>query len=172
MALPDIKLLLLDVDGVLTDGGIFYSESGENIKRFNTLDGQGLKFLMDSGVAPAVISGRSSEALKARLNDLGFTEIFLGVHNKVRIAEELLIRHGLNWNQVASMGDDWPDIPMLMKSRISFAPPNAHKEVRNLVDHITQSQAGSGAVREVCDFILKLNGQYDLLLNKFVDESK
>ncbi len=172
MALPDIKLLLLDVDGVLTDGGIFYSESGENIKRFNTLDGQGLKFLMDSGVAPAVISGRSSEALKARLNDLGITEIFLGVHNKVRIAEELLIRHGLNWNQVASMGDDWPDIPMLMKSCISFAPPNAHKEVRNLVDHITQSQAGSGAVREVCDFILKLNGQYDLLLNKFVDESK
>ncbi len=172
MALPDIKLLLLDVDGVLTDGGIFYSESGENIKRFNTLDGQGLKFLMDSGVAPAVISGRSSEALKARLNDLGITEIFLGVHNKVRIAEELLIRHGLNWNQVASMGDDWPDIPMLMKSSISFAPPNAHKEVRNLVDHITQSQAGSGAVREVCDFILKLNGQYDLLLNKFVDESK
>jgi len=133
---------------------------------------KGLKFLMDSGVAPAVISGRSSDALKARLNDLGFTEIFLGVHNKVRVAEELLIRHGLNWNQVASMGDDWPDIPMLMKSRISFAPPNAHKEVRNLVDHITQSQAGSGAVREVCDFILKLNGQYDLLLNKFVDESK
>ncbi len=170
MSHTDIKLLLLDVDGVLTDGGIFYSESGENIKRFNTLDGQGLKFLMDCGVTPAVISGRTSEALKSRLKDLGFTEIFLGVHDKVEIAEKLLLRLDLNWDQVASMGDDWPDLPMLLKSSISFAPPNAHKEVRRLVDHITQTQAGAGAVREVCDFILKKNNHYDLLLNKFKDE--
>jgi 3-deoxy-D-manno-octulosonate 8-phosphate phosphatase (KDO 8-P phosphatase) len=86
--------LFLDVDGVLTDGGIFYSETGENLKRFNTLDGQGLRYIMDSGVTPVVISGRSSNALKARLNDLGFTEIFLNVHDKVKVAEEVMQRHG------------------------------------------------------------------------------
>ena len=101
-----IKLLLLDVDGVLTDGGIYYSEHGENLKRFNTLDGQGLKFLMESGVQPVVISGRSSEALKTRLSDLGFTEVFLGVHNKVEVAEQLMKRLGHDWRVVASMGDD------------------------------------------------------------------
>jgi len=172
MIRSDIKLLLLDVDGVLTDGGIFYSDTGENIKRFNTLDGQGLKFLMDSGVIPAVISGRTSEALNARLKDLGFIEIFLGVHNKLEVAERLLLRHDLSWVNVASMGDDWPDLPMLLKSSISFAPPNAHKEVRNIVDHITQNEAGAGAVREACDFILKQNGHYELFLNRYIHEFK
>ena len=165
-----IKLLLLDVDGVLTDGGIYYSEHGENLKRFNTLDGQGLKFLMESGVQPVVISGRSSEALKTRLSDLGFTEVFLGVHNKVEVAEQLMKRLGHDWRVVASMGDDWPDLPMLLKARLSFAPANAHQEVRKNVDIVTQCLSGQGAVREVCDIILKANGFYEVFLKKYVNE--
>jgi len=167
-----IKLLLLDVDGVLTDGGIYYSDHGENLKRFNTLDGQGLKFLMDSGVKPIVISGRSSEALKTRLDDLGFTDVFLGVHNKLEVAEQLLKRLELDWSVVASMGDDWPDLPMLLKAGLSFAPPNAHQEIRKNVDYVTQCAAGAGAVREVCDIILKANGFYAIILNKYRNEFK
>jgi len=167
----NIKLLLLDVDGVLTDGGIYYSEHGENVKRFHTLDGQGLKYLMSSGVVPAVISGRSSDALKVRLRDLGFAEIFLNVHNKVEVAEQLISRYALGWEHVAAMGDDWPDLPMLNKAGVSFAPPNAHKEVIKRVAYVTQHLAGSGAVREVCDIVLKANGHYDSILNSYLNES-
>lgn len=169
--LSEIKLLLLDVDGVLTDGGIYYSEHGENVKRFNTLDGQGLRFLMDSGISPVVISGRSSAALNKRLIDLGFKEIYLNVHNKVKIAEDILQRYDLNWQHVAAMGDDWPDLEMLLKAQFSFAPPNAHKEVRLRVNHVTQSLAGSGAVREVCDILLKAKGHYEQVLHKYLNES-
>jgi 3-deoxy-D-manno-octulosonate 8-phosphate phosphatase (KDO 8-P phosphatase) len=167
-----IKLLLLDVDGVLTDGGIYYSDYGESLKRFNTLDGQGLKFLMNSGVEPVIISGRSSKALKTRLDDLGFTHVFLGVHNKVEVAEQLLKRLDLDWSVVASMGDDWPDLPMLLKASLSFAPPNAHQEIRKNVDYVTQSPSGGGAVREACDIILKAKGLYDIILNKYLNEFK
>jgi 3-deoxy-D-manno-octulosonate 8-phosphate phosphatase (KDO 8-P phosphatase) len=168
----ETKILFLDVDGVLTDGGIFYTEHGETIKRFNTLDGQGLKYLMDSGVIPVVISGRSSNALKVRLVDLGFKEIYLNAHNKVKVAEEVMLRYGCDWDNVAAMGDDWPDLEMLLKAKRSFAPPNAHREVRRRVDYLTQSPAGKGAVREVCDVLLKENGHYEQILNRYLNESK
>jgi 3-deoxy-D-manno-octulosonate 8-phosphate phosphatase (KDO 8-P phosphatase) len=169
--LTEIKLLFLDVDGVLTDGGIFYSETGENLKRFNTLDGQGLRYIMDSGITPVVISGRSSNALKARLNDLGFTEIFLNVHDKVKVAEEVMKRHGCEWTQVAAVGDDWPDLEMLKRAQISFAPPNAHQEVKRRVNIVTQSFAGAGAVREVCDALLKANQSYEQILNRYLNDA-
>jgi len=168
----DIKLLILDVDGVLTDGGIFYSELGESIKRFNTLDGQGLRYLMDNGITPVVISGRSSQALKVRLSDLGFKEIILNSHHKVKDAQEVMHRYGYDWSRVAAMGDDWPDLEMLKKAQISFAPPNAHQEVLRRVDFVTQKFAGAGAVREVCDLLLKVNGCYEQILDTYLDETE
>jgi 3-deoxy-D-manno-octulosonate 8-phosphate phosphatase (KDO 8-P phosphatase) len=161
-----VKLLLLDVDGVLTDGGLTYSESGEQTKRFNTLDGHGLKLLQSIGIHVAVISGRDSAALRKRLSDLGIVHVHAGVHNKRASADLLLQNLGLNWSQVAAMGDDWPDLAMLMPAAFSCAPPQAHAEVLSRVDWVTTQSAGHGAVRELCDLLLQACEMYDDALKK------
>jgi 3-deoxy-D-manno-octulosonate 8-phosphate phosphatase (KDO 8-P phosphatase) len=161
-----VKLLLLDVDGVLTDGGLTYSENGEQTKRFNTLDGHGLKLLQAMGIHVAVVSGRDSAALRKRLADLGIVHIYAGVHNKRAAADSLLLNLGLNWSQVAAMGDDWPDLPMLMPAAFSCAPPQAHAEVLARVDWVTTQSAGHGAVRELCDLLLLACEMYDDALKK------
>ena len=159
-----VQLLLLDVDGVLTEGGLLYTHDGEQTKCFNTLDGLGIKLLQTSGIKVAVISGRDSQALRQRLADLGIENIQAGVMNKKLAAEQVLQQLKLSWAQVAAMGDDWPDLPMLIPAVFSCAPPNAHHEVLSRVDWITQQVAGHGAVREVCDLLLHASGKYDHLL--------
>lgn len=159
-----VKLLLLDVDGVLTDGGLTYSESGEQTKRFNTLDGHGLKLIQSIGIHVGVISGRDSAALRKRLSDLGINHVYAGVQNKRAAADALLQTLGLNWSQVAAMGDDWPDLAMLMPAAFSCAPPLAHAEVLVRVDWVTAKAAGHGAVREVCDLLLQASGAYEAVL--------
>jgi 3-deoxy-D-manno-octulosonate 8-phosphate phosphatase (KDO 8-P phosphatase) len=161
-----VKLLLLDVDGVLTDGGLAYNESGEQTKRFNTLDGHGLKLLQAIGIHVAVISGRDSGALRKRLADLGIVHVYAGVENKRVAADALLQILGLNWTQVAAMGDDWPDLPMLMPAAFSCAPPQAHAEVLSRVDWVSAKSAGHGAVRELCDLLLLACEMYDDALKK------
>jgi len=161
------KVLFLDVDGVLTGGEIFYSEHGETLKRFNTLDGQGLKYLLDAGVSPVIITGRKSQALFKRLTDLGIEQIHMGVHDKYLIAQNLLDELGFDWSQVVAVGDDWPDLPILLKAAVSIAPPNAHLEVKARVDLLSQHKGGEGCVREVCDLILKATGQYQPILEQY-----
>ena len=161
-----VKLLLLDVDGVLTDGGLTYSESGEQTKRFNTLDGHGLKLLQAIGIHVAVVSGRDSAALRKRLSDLGIVHIYAGVQNKRTAADDLLQVLGLSWSQVAAMGDDWPDLPMLMPAAFSCAPPHAHAEVLSRVDWVSTKSAGHGAVRELCDLLLQAGEMYDDAVKK------
>ena len=161
-----VKLLLLDVDGVLTRGDLVYTDQGEQTKTFNTLDGHGIKLLQASGISVAIISGRDSPALRKRLSDLGVENIHAGVHDKKPAAEQVLQKLGLSWSQVAAMGDDWPDLPMLIPAMFSCAPPNAHPEVLNRVDWVTRQLAGQGAVRELCDLLLKANGHYDVLLQE------
>lgn len=161
-----VKLLLLDVDGVLTDGGLTYSESGEQTKRFNTLDGHGLKLLQAIGIHVGVVSGRDSAALRKRLSDLGIVHIYAGVQNKRMAADELLQVLGLNWSQVSAMGDDWPDLPMLIPAAFSCAPPHAHAEVLRRVDWVSTKSAGHGAVRELCDLLLLACEMYDDALKK------
>lgn len=161
-----VKLLMLDVDGVLTDGGLTYSEQGEQTKRFNTLDGHGLKLLLALGIQVAIISGRDGAALRKRSSDLGLGHVFAGVDNKKEAADTLLQTLGLNWTQVAAMGDDWPDLAMLMPAAFSCAPPQAHAEVLSRVDWITSKAAGYGAVRELCDLLLQASGVYEEALKE------
>ena len=164
----DIRVLLLDVDGVLTDGGLYFTENGETSKRFNTLDGHGLKLLQHTGVEPVIITGRDSAALRVRLNALNIQHAHFGVEDKHSAAQSALQSLGLSWAQTAAMGDDWPDLPMLLPSTLACAPPNAHREVLSRVHWVTQARAGHGAVREVCDLLLQARGDYAALLNQVV----
>ena len=162
----DIRALLLDVDGVLTDGGLYFAETGETTKCFNTLDGHGLKLLQRAGIQPVIITGRDSAALRLRLQALQIQHAHFGVEDKFSAAQESLRVLGLSWAQTAAMGDDWPDLPMLLPSALSCAPPQAHAEVLTRVHHVTQTPGGQGAVREVCDLLLQASGHYDRFLNE------
>jgi 3-deoxy-D-manno-octulosonate 8-phosphate phosphatase (KDO 8-P phosphatase) len=163
----NVKVVFFDVDGVLTDGGLYFSESGESIKRFNTLDGHGIKLLQQAGITPVVISGRDSAPLRLRLSALGVNHAFFGTEDKKPCAEQTLHALGLTWKQAAAMGDDWPDIPVMQNCVISSAPPNAHSAVRALAGYITLAQGGQGAVREFCDLLMLASGQYSDLLRKY-----
>jgi 3-deoxy-D-manno-octulosonate 8-phosphate phosphatase (KDO 8-P phosphatase) len=159
-----IRLAFFDVDGVLTDGGLYFGESGEALKRFHTLDGLGIKLLQQVGITPVVISGRDSPALRARLQALGVTRQFLGTEDKRPAAEQTLSELGLTWQQAAAMGDDWPDLPVLRRAALAVAPPHAHAEVLASAAYITRCAAGAGAAREFCDLLLVASGRYAALL--------
>lgn len=179
-----VKVAFFDVDGVLTDGGLYFSEypdghehagrlngfrsSGEIIKRFNTLDGHGLKLLQKAGITPVVITGRDSSVLRARLQALGITHSHFGTEDKRPAAEQTLQALGLDWNAAAAMGDDWPDLPVMSRSALSCAPANAHLEVRARAHHVTQAFGGQGAAREFCDVLLVASGHYATLLREYV----
>ena len=159
-----VRVAFFDVDGVLTDGGLYVAEQGETIKRFNTLDGHGLKMLQKAGITPAVITGRDSPALRARLQALGITHAHFGTEDKFPAAEITLQALGLDWTSAAAMGDDWPDLPVMCRSAFSSAPPDAHIEVRARAHHVTQARGGHGAAREFCDLLLVASGRYARLL--------
>jgi 3-deoxy-D-manno-octulosonate 8-phosphate phosphatase (KDO 8-P phosphatase) len=159
-----VRLVLLDVDGVLTDGGLYFSAQGETTKRFHTLDGHGLKLLQRAGIVVAIISGRDSPALRERMRALGIHHLHLGVHHKLPAAQALLSELGLNWSQTAAMGDDWPDLCLLTRAQLACAPSNAHAEVLARAHHVTQAPGGAGAVRELCDLLLTSTGHYARLL--------
>lgn len=155
-----VKVLLLDVDGVLTDGGLHFTEAGETLKRFHTLDGHGLKLLQRAGITPAVVSGRDSAPLRVRLHALGITQMRLGTEDKAPAAQDILQSLGLDWSAAAAMGDDWPDLALLTRAAFAAAPPDAHPEVRARAHWISQRPAGAGAVRELCDLLLVAGGHY------------
>ena len=162
----DIRVVFLDVDGVLTDGGLFITEAGETIKRFNTLDGHGLKLLQRAGITPAVITGRDSKPLRLRLQALGIEHVHYGTEDKRPAAEETLKALNLDWSQAAGMGDDWPDLPVMQRCKLACAPPNAHHEVLRMAHYVTPVPGGAGAVRAVCDLLLVACGQYARLLDE------
>ena len=164
LAAQGIRVVFLDVDGVLTDGGLLYTESGETIKRFNTLDGHGLKLLQKGGITPAIITGRDSAPLRTRLQALGVVHAHYGTEDKRPAAEATLHTLGLGWHQAAAIGDDWPDLAVMRRSAFACAPANAHIEVRASAHHVTQALGGHGAAREFCDILLVASGQYARLL--------
>jgi 3-deoxy-D-manno-octulosonate 8-phosphate phosphatase (KDO 8-P phosphatase) len=166
LAAQDIRVVFLDVDGVLTDGGLYFTEAGEAIKRFHTLDGHGIKLLQRSGIAVAVITGRDSAALRCRLQALGVAHARFGTEDKGPAAASVLAELGLDWAQAAAMGDDWPDLAMLRRCALAVAPPGAHPEVRAVAHHTTEAVAGQGAVRELCDLLLVAQGHYVRLLDE------
>jgi 3-deoxy-D-manno-octulosonate 8-phosphate phosphatase (KDO 8-P phosphatase) len=160
----DVRVAFFDVDGVLTDGGLYFTESGETIKRFNSLDGHGLKMLQRAGITPAVVTGRDSAPLRLRLAALGVEHAVFGTEDKRPAAEAILAQLGLGWNQAAAMGDDWPDLPVMRRSALACAPANAQAEVRRAAHFVTQARGGDGAARELCDLLLVATGHYAALL--------
>lgn len=163
----DVRVVFFDVDGVLTDGGIYFSESGETLKRFHTLDGQGLKLLQKAGITPAVITGRDSAPLRLRLRALGVEHAVFGTEDKRPAAEQMLTTLGLQWSQAAAMGDDWPDLPLLRRSALACAPANAQQEVLAAAHYITPARGGEGAARQLCDLLLVASGRYAALLQPY-----
>lgn len=161
-----MKAAIFDVDGVLTDGSITIGAEGEAFKAFNTLDGHGLKLLREAGIEPVVITGRDSEAVRRRVQDLGLRHAAYGVQDKLAVATVLLAELGLEWREVAAMGDDWPDLPLLTRAGLACAPPNAHAEVKAVVHHVTALPGGHGAARELCDLLLVASGAYARLLRE------
>jgi 3-deoxy-D-manno-octulosonate 8-phosphate phosphatase (KDO 8-P phosphatase) len=150
-----IKMFALDVDGVLTNGDLVYTSNGEFIKVFNVKDGLGLKLLQDKGFIVAIISSRKSDVVTYRMKELGIKFVFQGVEDKYQLIEDLTGQFMLYWNNIAFMGDDLIDVPVLQKAGFSACPPDAVEEVISLCDYVTQREAGRGAVREVANLILK-----------------
>jgi 3-deoxy-D-manno-octulosonate 8-phosphate phosphatase (KDO 8-P phosphatase) len=155
-----MKVAVFDVDGVLTDGRILVGEHGEVLKPFSTLDGYGIRLLKRSGIVPVVVTGRDSAALRRRIGELGIEHAAYGVDDKLPVTEALLQTLGVAWCDVAAIGDDWPDLPVLGRAALACAPPQAHAEVRARVDHVTSAPAGLGAAREFCDLLLMAGGHY------------
>src|ERR1700712_3819005 len=129
LAAQDIRIAFFDVDGVLTDGGVYFSEQGETLKRFSILDGYGLKLLRTAGITPAVITGRDSKPLRLRLEALGIEHGRYRTGNNLPAAGGIVPQVGLDWSQGAAIGDDWPDLPVLARVAFAAAPANAHAEV-------------------------------------------
>jgi N-acylneuraminate cytidylyltransferase len=149
-----IKMLLTDVDGVLTDGGMYYSNQGEIMKKFNTKDGMGLEIISKSGIIPAIITKEKSEVVLKRAEKLKIKEVYIGVEDKLKKAEMLIKKYDLSFDEVAYVGDDINDLPLLKKAGFSFCPSDAVKEVKEIVNHICTAKGGDGVVREVVDLIL------------------
>ncbi|MGK6309513.1 KdsC family phosphatase [Variovorax sp. DT-64] len=165
LAAQDIRVAFFDVDGVLTDGGVYFSEHGETLKRFSILDGYGLKLLRLAGITPAVITGRDSKPLRLRLEALGIEHVRFGIEDKLPAAQAIVALLGLEWTQAAAIGDDWPDLPVLTRVAFAAAPANAHAEVRAVAHHVTSARGGEGAAREFCDLLLTAGGHYRRLLD-------
>ena len=163
----DVRAAIFDVDGVLTDGRLYIGEHGESFKAFHTLDGHGLKLLMAGGIEPLVVSGRDSPALRRRLADLGITRAVFGAADKLVAAEPMLQELQMTWQQVAVIGDDWPDLPLMSRAHFASAVPGAHIEVRAAAHHVTAARGGHGAAREFCDLLLVASGRYADLLDAY-----
>jgi 3-deoxy-D-manno-octulosonate 8-phosphate phosphatase (KDO 8-P phosphatase) len=164
LAAQGIRVAIFDVDGVLTDGRLWIGAQGEMLKAFSTLDGHGLKLLPRAGIAPVVITGRDSAAVRYRVAELGIGHAVFGAGDKLAAATPLLAQLGADWGEVAAMGDDWPDLPLLTRVRLAVVPPTAHAEVRAVAHHVTAAAAGEGAAREYCDLLVMAAGRYAELL--------
>ncbi len=156
-----IRLIAFDVDGILTDGGLYLSDSGEEFKRFNSLDGHGLKMLKASGVELAIITGRTSRCVELRAHNLGITHLYQGVEDKLGAMQKLLATLGLAIQDAAYMGDDVVDLPVMRRSGLAITVPEAPQLVRDNAHYVTQRNGGQGAVRETCELLMSAQGTLD-----------
>jgi 3-deoxy-D-manno-octulosonate 8-phosphate phosphatase (KDO 8-P phosphatase) len=163
-----IRLIAFDVDGVMTDGGLYYSDSGEELKRFNSLDGHGLKMLMASGVKIAIITGRTSRCVEARARNLGVEHVFQGVGNKLEVMTGLLDKLKLTRDAAAYMGDDVVDLTVMRHVGFSISVPESPQLVHDHSGYITRRSGGHGAVREVCDMIMSAQGTLDAQVKPYL----
>lgn len=164
-----LKLLVLDVDGVLTDGKLYLSDSGEEIKAFNTLDGHGLKMLKASGVDVAIITGRKSRLVEIRAGNLGIAHLYQGVEDKLSAFRELIGKLGLQPQQVAFMGDDLVDLPAMRRAGLALTVPAAPALVKQNAHYVSERSGGEGAVREVCELIMQAHGTFDAQVAPYLE---
>ncbi len=162
-----IRLLVLDVDGILSDGRLTFTNSGEELKAFDVQDGFGIKCIQDAGITVAVITGRSSHIVQNRMQSLGIAHIIQGREDKGVALRALCQELDIDLVDTAYMGDDWPDLTALALVGLALTAPNAHAEVRKRAHFVTQARGGQGAVREVCDLLLQAQGYYDDLLDHY-----
>jgi len=165
--LKRVRLLLLDVDGVLTDGKIIYNDQGAEIKEFNVRDGLGIRMLILADIKVGIVTGRSCPALRHRCNNLGIDLVLDGVQNKAEVLEDILQKHHADPNQIAFMGDDLPDLPLMRRVGLSIAVADAHPLVTADAQMVTVSPGGNGAVREVCEAVLKAQELWKTTLERF-----
>lgn len=164
-----IRLLIIDVDGVLTDGGLLFDNRGEEYKRFSSLDGHGIRMLLEAGIEVAVITGRQSAIVDHRMRELGVTRVCQGSRDKRQAFETLLKDTGVEPAQVAYIGDDLPDLPIMRRTGLSIAVQNAQGFVKQHCDWVTSASGGHGAVREVTDFILHAQGLLDRMQEAYLE---
>jgi len=162
-----IRLLILDVDGVMTDGRIVYTDGGGEIKAFDVKDGHGVKLLMRGGVDVAILTGRESRVVLHRANNLGIDMVFQGAKDKLRVFEEILKAKGLKDEEVCYIGDDLVDAPVMKRVGLSIAVSDAHDELKGYVDYVTKGRGGRGAVREACELILKAQEKWEGLTLRY-----
>lgn len=163
-----IRLMAFDVDGVMTDGTLYFSSQGDEMKAFNTLDGLGLKMLADAGIVLAIITGRRSGAVQHRAENLGIQLLLQGIEDKHAAMVDLLEKHALSFAEAGYMGDDVVDLPLLRACGFSASVPGGHALVHKHVDYLTRAAAGMGAVREVCELILLAQGKLDAALAPYL----
>ena len=163
-----VRLVVFDVDGVLTDGRIIFSNSGEETKLFDVKDGHGIKLLMRSGIDVAIITARESEVVRRRAKDLGITHVFQGMKDKRMALEELVKISGITPAEMAYMGDDIIDLPVLRRVAFSAAVADAVSEVLGRVDFVSQRPGGRGAARELAELILKVQGKWDEVMKPYL----
>lgn len=164
-----IKLLVLDVDGVLTDGKLFFDDQGREYKCFHARDGHGIKLLRQTGVEVAVISGRQSNSVALRMQSLGVEQVYQGHEHKLSAFEEILNHLSLSAEEAAHVGDDVLDLPIMIRAGLSIAVNDAHYAVKDYAHWCTELPGGQGAVREVCDFIMQAQGHLNGLLQVYLN---
>lgn len=163
-----VKLMIFDVDGVLTDGKLLFGPDGETLKIFHVLDGHGIRLLQQAGLQTAIISARQSSMVIRRAEDLGIAHVQLGIQDKLSAFQALLSKTGMTADNCGYIGDDVIDLPILTRVSFSASVPGGHAEVCSRVDYVTKNDGGSGAVREICDLILKAQGKYDQLMESYL----
>lgn len=166
-----IKLLILDVDGVLTDRKIYFSDSGGEYKAFNSLDGFGIKMLQSTGVQVGIITARFSSIVKRRMDELGVSQVYQGQQDKRQAFHEMMETLNLTAQQVAYLGDDLPDLPLILQSGLGMAVADAAPYVRLHADYLTQAAGGQGAVREVCELIMQAQGTLAQVCDQYTHRS-
>ncbi|SEI56303.1 KdsC family phosphatase [Paraburkholderia diazotrophica] len=159
-----VKLMIFDVDGVLTDGGLLFTAEGDTMKAFNSMDGHGAKLLREAGIDTAIITGRKSGIVAVRARELRITHLYQGVEHKLDAFAQLLNETGRTPEECGYMGDDWVDLAVMLKVGFAAAPANSHPEVIARAHWVSEAHGGHGAVREVCDALLRAQGRYDALL--------
>jgi 3-deoxy-D-manno-octulosonate 8-phosphate phosphatase (KDO 8-P phosphatase) len=164
----NIRLVISDVDGVLTSGALLYSSNGIELKVFNVQDGMGIKMLQQTGVQFAIITARKSEAVAQRMHDLKIEHVYQGQANKLLAYEELKQKLNITDHEIAYIGDDLPDLPLLRRVGFSVTVPNAPKIIQENVSWITCTKGGEGAVRELCELIMQAKGTYQPLIDSYL----